>query len=352
MERKLATIRRIAEIRPIENADAIEAARVDGWWCVVKKGEFKVNDLVLYLEVDSWVPTEVAPFLTKPGKTPKEFNGIQGERLRTVRLRGQLSQGLVLKLSDIFTDEVAFIDEGTDVSDTLGIQLWERPMPAELRGQTRGYFPSFLRKTDQERIQNIPEVLDDHNTQYEVTIKYDGSSITVYAVDGRPGVCSRNLDLKLSAENNHNTFVKVARETGLLEAVLCFQEETDRSIAVQAELMGPGIQGNRENFNEYILFVFDIWDIDEQRYLLPAERYLVFSQLVNKFGANVAHAKVVYLLDIDLSNTSMEDLLELVDREGRMHKELTQPIEGLVFKSTDGSRSFKIINNVYLENEK
>lgn len=100
-ERKLATIRRIAEVKEIVGADAIEAVRVDGWWVVVKKGEYQVGQLAVYLEVDSWVPTDIAPFLTKAGHEPKEYEGIKGERLRTVKLRGQLSQGLLLPISVI-----------------------------------------------------------------------------------------------------------------------------------------------------------------------------------------------------------------------------------------------------------
>lgn len=100
--RKLATIRRIDEIRPIEGADAIEAAVVGGWTVVVKRGEYTAGDLAVYLEIDSFVPAALAPFLTKPGHTPKEFNGVQGERLRTVTLRKTTSQGLLLKLEDCF----------------------------------------------------------------------------------------------------------------------------------------------------------------------------------------------------------------------------------------------------------
>jgi RNA ligase (TIGR02306 family) len=100
-ERKMATIRRIDEIRPIEGADAIEAAVVGGWVVVIKKGEFKAGDLAVYLEIDSWVPHEIAPFLSK-GQEPREYNGVKGERLRTVKLRGTTSQGLLLKLEDCF----------------------------------------------------------------------------------------------------------------------------------------------------------------------------------------------------------------------------------------------------------
>ena len=99
--RKLATIRRIADIQPIEGADAIEVAVVDGWRVVVKKDEFTVGDLAMYLEIDSWVPHELAPFLSK-GHEPREYNGVKGERLKTIRLRGTTSQGLLLKIEDIF----------------------------------------------------------------------------------------------------------------------------------------------------------------------------------------------------------------------------------------------------------
>lgn len=127
-DRKLATIRKIAAIEPIEGADAIEVAVVDGWKVVVKKGEFQVGSLAVYLEIDSWVPTELAPFLSK-GKEPREYEGIKGERLRTVKLRGQLSQGLLLPLQTVYelpsTTNCDVL--GDDVTEALGILKWERP---------------------------------------------------------------------------------------------------------------------------------------------------------------------------------------------------------------------------------
>lgn len=124
--RKLATIRKISEIKPIEGADKIELAVLDGWQVVIKKGEYQVNDLVVYLEIDSWVPNELAPFLTPEGKEPKEYNGVKGERLRTKKLRGVFSQGLILPLSVLGKPEEIFtIGEGcigADVSEELGIQ--------------------------------------------------------------------------------------------------------------------------------------------------------------------------------------------------------------------------------------
>lgn len=154
-ERKLATIRKISNILPIHNADAIEVAVIDGWTAVVKKGEFQKDELVIYCEIDSWIPHEVAPFLSK-GEEPKEYEGIKGERLRTMKFRGQLSQGLVLPISilprslgfEFATDKVI----GEDVTNWLGIVKWERPLNASLSGNVKGNFPWFLNKTDQEHL--------------------------------------------------------------------------------------------------------------------------------------------------------------------------------------------------------
>lgn len=100
--RKLVTVERITAIDPIPDADAIEVATVRGWQVVVKRGDFYVGDLAVYFEIDSFIPTEIAPFLTKPGHFPKTYEGVEGERLRTVRLRGTISQGLLIKLEDLF----------------------------------------------------------------------------------------------------------------------------------------------------------------------------------------------------------------------------------------------------------
>ena len=146
--RKLATVRQIIDIQPIHGADAIELAIVDGWKCVVKKNEFKVNDLAVYFEVDSWVPHEIAPFLSK-GQEPKEFEGVFGNRLRTVKFRGQVSQGLLLPLSKeetgfkyehpygaltLMNGNIACVKLGDDLTEFLNINKWEPPIPTQLAG--------------------------------------------------------------------------------------------------------------------------------------------------------------------------------------------------------------------------
>lgn len=145
IERKLGTIRKIDAIRKIENADSIECAVLDGWEVVVKKDEFKVGDKVLYLEIDTFVPHELAPFLTKEGKEPAEYKGVKGQRLRTVRLRNQISQGLVIPIPDGITEK-------TDIDKKLGLIKWEPEIPASLKiGDAKGSFPSYISKSDQPR---------------------------------------------------------------------------------------------------------------------------------------------------------------------------------------------------------
>lgn len=133
--RKMAYIVKIDQVKQHPDADMLDVCFVDGWQIVTKMGEFKQHDLAIYATIDSWVPTELAPFLSK-GKEPRVYNGIKGERLRTVRLRKQISQGLLLQLKGDGPSGVAyhitrpdgihqFVVEGDDVTEVLGIQKWE-----------------------------------------------------------------------------------------------------------------------------------------------------------------------------------------------------------------------------------
>lgn len=177
--RKLATIRKIEEIKPIEGADAIQHYRVDGWWIVDKIGAYSVGDLACYAEIDSWLPHTIAPFLSK-GKEPRQFNGVKGEKLRTAKLRGVLSQGLLLPIN-VLPNNISIV-EGDDVTEVLNIQKWEAPIPAQLAGQVRGTFPSIIPKTDQERVQNI-NIEDVYNHTYEVTEKLHGCFLRTQRIE-------------------------------------------------------------------------------------------------------------------------------------------------------------------------
>lgn len=344
--RKLASIRRIADIRPIPDADAIEVAVVDGWKVVVKKGEYKPGDLAVYLEIDSWVPHEIAPFLSK-GQEPREYNGVLGEKLRTVKLRGQVSQGLLLPVElaqdyiaihcdndggDIpvtLPDRPAF-EVGTDLTEILGIQKWEPEIPAQLAGQVRGAFPtSLIPKTDQERIQNcFAEIEAKGDVDYEVTMKLDGSSCTIFRWEGELRVCSRNLELKINEENKDNTFVAMALKIG---------DRVKDGIALQGEVWGEGIQGNKEKIKGQRFSVFDIFDINAHEYLSPARR----RQLCHDF--DIDHVPVI---DSHASApATVEEGLAIASGPSvhAAHR------EGVVYKCNNNpSFSFKIINNDWL----
>ena len=343
IKRKLASIERIQEVKPIPDADAIEAYRVLGWWVVGKKGEHQVGDFVVYIELDTWVPHELAPFLSK-GKEPREYDGVLGERLRTVKLRGQVSQGLLLNINDMFyfDDEILLfvtkpknlvtpyqtLIEGTDITDMFGFQKWDPPLPAQLQGQARGNFPtSLIPKTDQSRIQNCFDDIS-HDDDYEVTIKLDGSSMTVFKWEGDLRICSRNLELKISDENATNSFVAKALELA---------DQLPEGYAFQGELIGEGIQGNPEKLKGQEFYVFDVFDIQAHSYLLPEAR----RQLVEKH--KLLHVPVLYTNS--QAPQSVDDALENADGPS-INAKLR---EGIVYKSnTNPSHSFKAISNKWL----
>lgn len=342
--RKMATIRRIDAIGPIEGADAIEVATVGGWKVVIKKGEFAVGDLAVYCEIDSWIPTEIAPFLSK-GKEPREFEGVKGERLRTVKLRGQLSQGLLLPYNILPFDSQGVMVEGNDVSELMNIQKWEMAVPAQLAGQVRGNFPSVIPKTDQERCQNLVKEIDSAivaGMAFEVTEKLEGSSMTCYLIDGEFGVCSRNLDLK---RDENNTFWA----TAIAEDIEAKMREVGDNFAIQGELIGPGVQGNIYKLTKPEFRVFDIYDIVAGDYVTAAERQGQIQMMgLKHVPVLAAKAKLYDTLGVK----DVEDLLKFADGKSVMG-DITGPWrEGVVFKEVNGGMTFKAISNVYLLGEK
>lgn len=337
--RKMASIRAIDQVVSIEGADAIECAVVGGWNVVVKKGEFKAGDLAVYLEIDSWVPHTLAPFLTQPGHNPKIYNNVEGQRLRTKKLRGVVSQGLLLPLS-VLDNVESLLMEGLDVSAPLGIQKWEPPAEF-LAANAKGNFPAFIPKTDQERIQNIKRSFEDYQCNgisFEVTEKLHGSSMTVYVNEGQVGVCSRNLDLK---EDGGNTFWATAKSSG---AVTALQNLADMGLAFQGELCGPGINGNQYGLSDFQFFIFDIYVIPEQRYMLPQERILTILNINKLYGLDLKHVPVIGYFQID-PTLSMQDFLKQAEGKSAIN---ASNREGLVFKAETVEASFKVISNSWL----
>ena len=359
INRKLATVRKISDIKPIEGADRIVAYRVDGWWVVDSKDKYAVGDLVVYCEIDSWIPTELAPFLSK-GKDPSEYNRVKGERLRSVRLKGQISQGLLIEMERtlggylIPVTRRCYAEEGEDVTEELGIQKWEAPIPAQLAGEVDGLFPTHLvPKTDQERVQNCVGDIQNYiaankgygvdeeepitSTSFIVEEKLDGSSCTIILHDGKMQVCSRNLIMR---RNENNSFWKVASQYE--ETLLNFHNKTGRSFALQGELIGQGIQGGSYKINGQKLYIFDMYDIDYQFYLVSSAR----RSFVDQFGMNN-----IPLIDT-ITFTKVEDFhIEtiLALSEGKSFLNENTEREGVVFKcANNGSVSFKCVSNRWL----
>lgn len=331
--RKLATIQTIKQLLPIEGADAIELALFENilWKCVVKKNEFAVGDKAVYFEIDSLLPLVPQFEFLARGSTPKKTlleDGriVEGYRLKTIKLRGQLSQGLALPIEKDY-------EEGKDLTDIIGVHKYEPPVNPQLAGQVKGNFPSFIPKTDEERIQTCWNIVEKYqDIKWYSALKVDGSSCTIYHLDDF-GVCSRNLDL---LETEGNSFWKVANKYNL-------KEKMPKGYAIQSELHGEGIQGNKHQVKGIDLAVFNVYDINNGKYLNLKEAREFTENLGLKFVEIVEE-------NITLERLTMDDLMAKADATG---------LEGLVFRPMEeindisfGRVSFKVISNRYLLKEK
>ena len=380
MERKLASIQRIGKVLPIEGADAIEMVMVNSWKVVSKKGEFKEGDLCVYFEIDSFLPMEKDfEFLRK--SSYKKMGDLEGFRLKTIKLRGQVSQGLCLPLSILEKgdemkigiskqpwgdqlqlgpyDDAIVIEEGADVTAYMCVLKYEPPIPAELSGKVKGSFPGFIRKTDEERIQNMTNEYDSmRDKHYYVTEKLDGSSATYYFRDGVFGVCSRNLELAdpgvfepgsvlcddgVERPKKENTFWKVARELFIEEKLGTLEE----NYAIQGELIGEGVQGNPYKIKGHTLRIFNVFNIDTQEYL-GLDDMVHFLQKVNTDDKPLELVPVINY-DYKLPPT-IEEILYYAEGKSRLYEGAER--EGIVIRNRDKSISFKAISNKFLLKEK
>ena len=343
MERKLASIRRISDIQPIEGADMIELAIVDGWKVVVAKNVgHVVGDSVVYCEIDSFLPIKPEFEFLRKSSYKKLSDGTEGFRLKTIKLRGQVSQGLILPIKEVIptlienSESFFAIEINKDVTDLLGIVKYEPPIPAELSGKVKGLFPSFLRKTDEERIQNLSgEIENWKDKTFYVTEKLDGSSATFYYKDGEFGVCSRNLEL---LETEDNTFWKFARQINLENKMRDF----DINISLQGELIGEGIQGNPYKIKGQTVRFFNLFDIDLQEY----HNLSMFQGVCNRFGVEMVP---ILSKNFEMFDT-VEDILEYAEGKSVLNPNFDR--EGVVIRSLDRKISFKAISNKFLLNEK
>jgi len=345
MERKLATIRKITNITPIEGADKIELVTVGGWKVVAAKDvNHKIGDLVVYCEIDSFLPIKEEFEFLRKSSYKKMSDGTEGFRLKTIKLRGQVSQGLILPIKELSIFQFASssnLSEGDDVTDILGITKYEPPIPAELAGKVKGGFPHFIPKTDEERVQNLSKEYDEWKLQskhkFYVTEKLDGSSATYYIKDGVFGVCSRNLEL---LETEGNTFWKVARELDLENKM----KSLNMNISLQGELIGEGIQGNPYKIKGQTVRFFTGFDIDK------FERISFTQLVVMLMELNLQYVPVLNNEFGFVLPDTIEGMLEYAENKSQLNEDTER--EGVVVRSMDGTISFKAISNKFLLSEK
>lgn len=254
--RKLASIQKVTDIREIPNADNIVCCTVLGWQVVCQKEQVKVGDLVVYVEVDSIIPDiDIFDYLKKITDNTM--------RIRTRRMRGQVSQGLVLPVSIV--ENFGLLPEdmiiGQDVTSAIGIAKYEEYLPAELMGKAKGYMPQGIPKSDIVRVQTTQEVLDKYKgTLCYKSEKLDGESITMYLIDGQDGVCSKIVDFIESDDSIH---WKMAKKLNIKEKFM----KLGYNISMQGEIIGEGIKGNKYKIKGQKVLFYNAFDINAHKYL-------------------------------------------------------------------------------------
>lgn len=361
--RKLASIQRIDDLHDIKDADFLSVAKVRGWNIVVNKNDnFKVGDKIVMVEIDSILPP-----------TPEfEFLKDRKYRVKTIKLRGQISQGLVLPLSYLPKGNYNIDD---DVTEIIGITKYE---PDEDNGANKKVitnkkcvkkyipdvvlsfmfshfpklskklftntvikkgFPDFINKTDEERIQNLKNLINEvAGMKFVGTEKIDGSSETIYLKDNKFYVCSRNNQL----DENGGKYWQVIKEQDIESKMRKYFK--NRNIALQGELCGEGIQGNKYKIKGIDIYIFDIFDIDKQEYYNQYE----VERIAKEIG--LKSVPIIYR-DFVLPN-DINEILKLAEGKSVVNNSNIER-EGIVWRlakpeNNKARISFKSISNKFL----
>ncbi|NCA17177.1 MAG: RNA ligase (ATP), partial [Betaproteobacteria bacterium] len=318
--RKLASVQKIKFVRPIAGADAIECVGILGWECVSKKGEFSPDDKCVYFEIDSLLPDEpVFEFLRKA--CWKEDLGRY--RLRTVRLRGQISQGLALPIG--LFPELAGREVGFNATEILGVEKYEPPVPAQIQGDARS-FSWPIGKTDETRVQQDDEcgfISRLTGRPYYISLKIDGTSSSFMVSEDEYHVCGRNYSYRKS---DTHSFWNISERYGIESKIRDHALRTGRRVAIQGEIVGPGIQKNPLGLKAPDLFVFNVVDMDAGRLHLDEA-----TRIAAEFGLNF----VPILERGESFSYSQSDLLELAKGKYAEHFPSAKPgqdREGIVVR--------------------
>ncbi len=343
MKRKLASVQRVLEVVPIAGADAIEAVRINGWQCVVKKNTFAVGDRGVFFEIDA-VPPDLPAYRFL--WTPKAAEPVEGTRppkfrVRTMTLRKCLSQGLFLTLAE--ADVPADVADGEDLTELLGVGKYEAPMPLG-SDDLRAPYPSGIPKTDEMRVQSAPEVLDElRGAAYVVTLKCDGTSATwlIDPHDETFHACGRNWSIR----EGESVYWALARRHEL-EAKL---RARGGRFAIQGEACGPGIQKNPLGLSGARLYVFSVYDMVEARFLGDASMRALAREM-----------ELDPVPVVEEGDSFVHDQTSLLALAEGLYPGTKNQREGVVIRSRDevfsttlnGRLSFKAISNKYLLGER
>lgn len=335
MERKLVSIQKILNLKPIDGADRIEQATVLGWNMVVKKGEFKEGDLCIFFEIDSILPD---------GPEWSEFMRSRNFRVKTAKFKGVLAQGLALPLSILAHDHEKFGDIdprgtlqiGDDVTILLGVIKYEPPMPENQ--EIEGKFPGEVPKTDEIRLQSIPDILNEIvGVPMVATIKFDGTSSTFFKKDGELIACSRNYRIRKGTYQNK--YWRIVKKYDL-ETII------PEGFAVQGEIVGPKIQENPLGLSEIDFFVFNVYDTQSGQYLDHNEMRAFCASRALKIVPEAYRFCSHDLTTIDFWLQMAEGKYDGTNhpREGIV----IRPLKERQSKVLSGRLSFKCISNTYL----
>ena len=341
--RKLASIQRIWKIEPIDGADRIELANVLGWQCVVNKGQFHPMDLAVYFEIDSFLPIRPEfEFMRASSYRKTDIMG-EGFRLRTMRFRGQISQGLLLPVNQ-FAEIPADVELGTDVTEPLGVRKWEIEEKATTGGTVIGTLPMDVPHTDETRVQAEPELIDDFaGLEYYITTKMDGSSHSVSLDEDGFHVTGHNYEYK---DDGKCAFYDLVKREGIESSVRDYYAKNGlHMLTIQGELCAPGIQKNRLKLTRPEWYVFTI-RLDGKRVGLKK-----MQEICEELGLQMVPVEEIGT-DLLSKYPTVDALLNRADGEypkgGKKEGIVIRPTEPVFCERISAALSMKVVSNKYL----